>query len=535
MNKVKTYLKNKKILLLSLLLILFIGVSFAYVIAQLSGGATGNVNIGADTTDNLKFSVDKEIDLNPTQFNVTEGGSGLSDQATGTASLVANSTNKTATYNYYVYFRINSNNYVYTTPEKTPEIVLTITNPLGEEITSLSGLNYVTATNADGSTVTGFDITTANDLYNVASLYEISSSSSTNPTIQNWTFKVTFINLKTNQHENGGKSLNASILLKKDEYKTFASYIINEVYTADGENGLYYHDGVGSYTNADQEAGDNSYRYSGADPNNYVCFGSDAETCPDEYLYRIIGVFDEDGDGEYNVKLIKSDYTTSEMLGTDGRDYKGNYTSPTSNYKGSMDTSTIAVYRWNYDTSVSSVGSNNWTTSELNKINLNTNYLNYLGSSWSSMIEDATWYLGGMTSIDNTAKSFYTGERNNAGYGSNPTTYGPENTNGNSTKIGLMYPSDYGYAAYSDAWKTNLGLYYSAIAQNNWLYMGLDEWTITPYSSTYYSVFNLYNYGYLVNSFAYNGYSVRPVFYLKSNISYASGNGTKDSPFRIAV
>ena len=539
MNKVKTYLKNKKILLLSLLLILFIGVSFAYVIAQISGGATGNVNIGADTTDNLKFSVDKEINLNPTQFSVTEGGSGLSDQATGTASLVANSTNKTATYNYYVYFQINSNNYVYTTPEKTPEIVLTITNPLGEEITSLSGLNYVTATNADGSTVTGFDITTANDLYNVASLYEISSSSSTNPTIQNWTFKVTFINLETNQHENGGKSLNASILLKKDEYKTFASYIINEVYTADGENGLYYHDGVGTYTNADQEAGDNSYRYSGANPNNYVCFGSDAATCPDEYLYRIIGVFDEDSDGEYNVKLIKADYTTSDMLGTDGRDYYGNYSNSTSNYKGSMDTRTIAAYKWNYDTSVSSSGSNNWTTSELNKTNLNINYINYinyLGNSWNSMIEDTTWYLGGMTSSSNTAKSFYTGERNNAGYGSNPTTYGPENANRNSTKIGLMYQSDYGYAAYPDAWKTNLSSYSSStIKQNNWLYMGLYEWTMVPYSSSSSNLYILDYSGSLSVSNANGGYSVRPVFYLKSNISYASGNGTKDSPFRIAV
>ena len=74
-----------------------------------------------------------------------------------------------------------------------------------------------------------------------------------------------------------------------DRKSTFAEYIINNVYTgSDGENGLYYHDGVGSYTNADQEAGDNSYRYAGANPNNYVCFGSDEETCPADNLYRII-------------------------------------------------------------------------------------------------------------------------------------------------------------------------------------------------------------------------------------------------------
>ena len=36
-------------------------------------------------------------------------------------------------------------------------------------------------------------------------------------------------------------------------------------YTEDGANGIYLHDGVGTYTNADQEAGDNSYRYAGGD------------------------------------------------------------------------------------------------------------------------------------------------------------------------------------------------------------------------------------------------------------------------------
>ena len=260
---------------------------------------------------------------------------------------------------------------------------------------------------------------------------------------------------------------------------------------------------------------------------NYVCFGSNATPCPDEYLYRIIGVFDDDGDGEYNVKLIKADYTTSAMLGTDSRDYYGNYDSRDSYYKGSMDISTIAGYRWNYDTSVSTDGSNDWITSELNKINLNTNYLNYLGSSWSSMIDDTLWYLGGMTSSSNTAKSFYMGERNNAGYGSNPTRY--------TAKIGLMYPSDYGYAAYPNAWATYISDYESdAIKENNWLYMGLNEWTITPYSSSSCIVFNPYDLGWLHNSFAYLERSVRPVFYLKSNISYASGNGTKSNPYRIS-
>ena len=527
----------EKILIISVIAIfVVVSATFAFFQSQLQGSEEGNINIISETTDRLNFDISDEINLNINQFNFGVGAGNLNRSATGTATLLANSKTNTANYTYYVYFKINSNDFVYTTNDSKPEIILTITNPSGQEVTSIDGLNYVTATGADGIQVKGFDITTASGLFAVAENYAISSNSSTTPTTQEWSFKATFINLDSDQQNNTGKNMDAKIIMQREEYKTFASYIINDVYTADGENGLYYHDGVGSYTNADQEAGDNSYRYSGANPNNYVCFGSDAETCPDEYLYRIIGVFDEDSDGEYNVKLIKADYTTSAMLGTDGRDYDGNFSSSTSYYKGSMDTSTIAGYRWNYDTSVSEYGSNNWATSELNKTNLNINYINYLGNSWNSMIEDATWYSGGMTSISNTAKSFYTGERNNAGYGSNQTTYEPENANGNSTKIGLMYPSDYGYAAYPDAWAKNLSSYSSStITQNNWLYMGLAEWTLTPGSSSSYSVFFLAYRGILSNYSASSGYSVRPVFYLKSNISYVEGNGTKDSPFRIAV
>ena len=310
--------------------------------------------------------------------------------------------------------------------------------------------------------------------------------------------------------------------------KTFATCIKENVYTSDGVNGLYYHNGSGSYTNANQEAGDNSYRYAGANPNNYVCFGSTAATCPNDNLYRIIGVFDDDKDTNYQIKLIKADYTTSGMLGTDGRDYDGTYSSVISNYKGNMDTSTIAAYRWNYDTSVSTYGSNNWTTSEFNTINLNTNYWNYLGAIWQNLIVETTWHLGGMTSHNNTAKAFYDGERNNTGYGSNPTTYSDE--------IGLMYPSDYGYAASPEAWITDLYDYESsAITSNNWMYMGLYEWTITPNSSGSTYVFSVYYSGYLRNYSAFNGYAARPVFYLKSNVEFNGGTGTSSDPYRLAV
>ena len=623
--------KKKRLIIIVSVLVVFIGVTLAYVVGQISDGAIGNANVTADTTDNLQFSVDKDISLNPTQFNVTEGGGGLSDTAVGTATLLANSTNETATYDYYVYFNIKSNDYTYTTEDYKPEIVLTITDPEGNPVTKLanSDLEYVEAENADGTITKGFDITTASGLINIASLYEITSNSSTDATEQGWTFTVTFINLTTNQTENGGKTLNAEIILSKDvtnyheicEPGTMACDIARLYNEENPEsNGLYYHNGgikgevcmydgnevsslltdtsisvescnqvylvYGSYfggeiindgielgiveeiiwdstngicettsgipvsndletaTSQEQcigyaliqgeyaflmvnvgsgtiehpilDAEDRSYRYSGANPNNYVCFGSDEETCPTDNLYRIIGVFDG------QVKLIKADYTTSEMLGTDG-DYYGIYAGSTSYYKGNMDTSTIVEYSWNNDTSVSDYGLNNWETSEFNKINLNTNYWNYLGSDWQNLIAITTWQVGGNTFRNisgTTPKNIYANEIINPAIN---ITYTDE--------IGLMYVSDFKYATSLEAWNTSVD------KSNNWMYMGLLEWTITRNSEHnnhvfYFGTGSVVSIGSVV---AYVGNVARPVFYLKPSVELAGGTGTQTDPYRLEI
>ena len=43
-------------------------------------------------------------------------------------------------------------------------------------------------------------------------------------------------------------------------------------------------------------------RYAGSNPNNYVCFGTEEETCSGKQLWRIIGVVDG------NLKLISTEY-----------------------------------------------------------------------------------------------------------------------------------------------------------------------------------------------------------------------------------
>ena len=296
-----------------------------------------------------------------------------------------------------------------------------------------------------------------------------------------------------------------------------ADYIKNTVYTGtDGENGLYYHDGSGSYTNAAQEAEDNSYRYAGANPDNYVCFGNDAATCPNDNLYRIIGVFDN------QVKLIKYDYANSTMLGTNG-DYYGTTTSPGNYYKGSQ--STLYRYYWNRNVL------NTWSASELNTVNLNTNYISYLNnqnSKWEDMIETTTWKVGGNTYqniYNQTIKNAYINEITSPAA---VTTY--------DAKIGLIYVSDYGYAASPENWTTTLYNYSdNTNRNNNWMFMGWYEWTISRNSINTAYAFSVTYIGGVDRGSVGGSYGVRPTFYLKSNVALTSGDGSSISPYRLTL
>ena len=134
---------------------------------------------------------------------------------------------------------------------------------------------------------------------------------------------------------NGVFSSKYYLSVTTENYLLLADYI-KSTYTSQGANGLYYH--TSSLANSAQ---DNSYRYAGANPNNYVCFGSDAATCPEENLYRIIGAFGSE------VKLIKN--------------------------------TSYGDYIW------SDEGNNTWFSSDI-RTTLNSNYLNSLDSEWSNKI-----------------------------------------------------------------------------------------------------------------------------------------------------
>ena len=251
---------------------------------------------------------------------------------------------------------------------------------------------------------------------------------------------------------------------------------IKSLYTGtQGENSIYYHDA--SLTNG---AGDNSYRFAGASDqvNNYVCFGSTQSPCPADNLYRIIGVF---GD---QVKLIKS--------------------------------TSVGDKKWN------STNDNTWSTSSLNTY-LNNEFINTFDETTKGMIADTTWKVGGFNNSKQPAKTVYQNEIK-----SSPSV---------NKKIGLMYASDYGFAAAQSAWTANLDTYSGEAIKNvNWLYMGLYDyvWTISRVAGSSFVAFAVFSSGSVggngVNDIAY---AVRPSFNLLSSITYVSGSGSANDPIVI--
>ena len=533
---------NKKIKIVSIISIIalaltLVAATYAYFVAQTGEGAQTDIKINANTVDTFTFEVGSALNLSLNQENFASGKGNQTGTTFAKAMLSANNKTNTATEHYYLYLNISNNTFTYSIDNNTPEILLSIKDGSNNEITSVSGLTYKTVTDGKGASIKGFDITTKKGLVTILNNREITTTSTKT---EQWNVTVTFVNYNANQAGNAGKSFNAKLMIQKEKIKETVATVCSNgqtlsscIIAMDGKDDTLYHH-TNSLANG---AGDYSYRYAGASEsvNNFVCFGSTTSPCPTDNLYRIIGVFGENNHGvteKQLVKLIKYDYATSNLLGTDG-DYQGS-DAPGSTYKGSL--SKVDTYYWNYknNTTINSgSGSNIWSTSLLNKINLNTNYLNNIGTTWSNLIEDATWKVSGHSTESVTPSEMCAAEIENA-----TKTYGPSD---GTSKIGLVYASDYGFAASPSAWTTTLHKYGgndvngTSIKTINWMYIGHNDWTISPYSSYSNNVFLLFYLGRVDNGGAFNGCGSRPVLYLKSSVLYDGGSGTKDSPITLVV
>ncbi len=269
----------------------------------------------------------------------------------------------------------------------------------------------------------------------------------------------------------------------------------------------------GSEQGTGQVVNENGYRYEGKDPNNYIWFNNE--------LWRIIGVFDSASHGQSGQNLVKiirnesigglawhksntNDWTAASLMNLLNGEYLNS------------ENGTGGEYCYGYSTSTPS--NCNYTETGIN-------------DTYRPMIENVTWYLGGYSSTIATAEAFYGYERGTTVYSGRPTS-----TTG---YIGLMYPSDYGYSVLSSscARTRNLGSYNNATcAGQSWLYGQGSEWTITPLSSSSYTVFYVYNHGYLSDrNNARNGSAARPVLYLDSSVYVIDGTGTQSDPYIIGM
>ena len=285
---------------------------------------------------------------------------------------------------------------------------------------------------------------------------------------------------------------------------------------------------------------ENGLRYEGADPNNYICLDNKTSgACANSsLLFRIIGLFDEDtsnnGTTSAGSKKLLKIIDTNNYGGTEGK-------------------------YWN------SAGTNNWSTSSL-KTELNGTYLttllgsSYVNSKLSSAVANAKWHLGGAnnTSSSNyynrtiTTEKYYKAERSpytTSGTLQNLYIGNPEYV---FAKVGLMYPSDYGYATVGgtttnksscrakELYSWNYSLYSDCI-NNDWLFKSATfisggEWFISPGASTSYFASNFYSSGYVdaFNAVEQYPYDVRPTFYLDSSIlKIVGGTGTSADPYHI--
>ena len=258
---------------------------------------------------------------------------------------------------------------------------------------------------------------------------------------------------------------------------------------------------------------DNNIRYIGANPNNYVYFNcSDYSNQSDSTCekWRIIGVFKnmtkEDGTKEDLVKIIRNDF--------------------------------IENIAWD------SKGVNDWSTATL-QTTLNGEYYNgtyakgaLKNDSTRNAIESVVWNLGGAEN-NITASAYYTAERGTSvASGHAPTWTG---------KIGLMYPSDYGYATSGNSttdratclskelynWDSAIDCYGNDYLFND----SYNQWTLAPAWSNAFVVFLVSSGGDVCGiSVDDDSRSVRPVAFLKSNISITDvGIGTAESPFQLKV
>ena len=357
---------------------------------------------------------------------------------------------------------------------------------------------------------------------------------------------IQFPDNNENQDSEKGKTINGKIIINK-EFKTMTQSI-TELYANNDKdaNGItldgLQKDGTGAYNiqnvsttnekynvkllgnipnniiaDTETDAYDN-IRYVGANPNNYLSFNGET--------WRIIGVFNV-----YNNDTQK----TEKLVKIIRNDSLGNYSWDTS---ASSINRGLGINEWrqaklmielntDYINTSQTVGTTTWYNGNINSKSGSYDYKNNIKSRYIDKIANVRWNLGGYDSFS-TVKNHYVAERGTT-HISNPSD-GVKRTDYWDGKVGLMYPSDYGYASTDDGCRNNLQNC-DSYKENNWLFNSSNQLTLSPSSSVPDTVFYVTFSGYVNSRGAYNTSGVRPVLFLKSDVVIAEGTGTESDPF----
>lgn len=279
-------------------------------------------------------------------------------------------------------------------------------------------------------------------------------------------------------------------------------------------------------------------RYYGASPNNYIyfnCSNYSSQTSTTCEKWRIIGYVDN------KVKLIRG-----SQIGTFSWDNKNDSTGGTLTY-GKNDWTTARIMRllnpstyyttdsndngygqslyWNAKSGTCFFGANNATKScDFTSIGIKN-------TTTRNLISETKYYLGGSNTFSIYSNQMYDYERGKAVFTGRPTEW--------TGKVGLAYPSDYGYAADFRSCTQDLDNYNnSACTSKNWMkaiiapnYGAL----INPHSGVSYSIWRINQNGGVGYDIASTDYGITPVIYLDPKLVIKSGTGTSSSPYQLSV
>ena len=315
---------------------------------------------------------------------------------------------------------------------------------------------------------------------------------------------------------------------------------LNDNTSGDSGSGVYkiIHSAIpaGSSATGSEIPAVTDYRYYGPSPNNYICLDMEGQsTCPDKHLYRIIGSIYEEKENTNRIKVIKAtsltDGTTSAFNWSyNGGSYNNIWATITSgNYSNSLTSGSQLMKLLN-----SGAWWNGTSGSYYNDSNTATtvNFTNYkLSDKAKSYITTSRYYLGGYnTSSGVMTNQFYAYERGTARYDNNRPLYWDG-------YVGLMYPSDYGYAAGNNCViGTGPYNYDGGCMNKDWLYISnTAQWLMSSRSSYDYSVFYVDIDGHVSHSYSKVAFAVHPVFYLSSSASITNGDGSLNNPYLITL